>query len=182
MKQPSLTGARVALVAILLSTGSSCHLGIDTSFNNHKQLAAAIANGDKVLLYEGLPHQTSEKELLSEELETKNTVQLNGFPFYAEPLPLKGGDAKKLTKLFTDSKSFEPHSDYKLCAGFHPDYCIEWQVSGKVYRCLICFGCYEVKAFGPKTELYCDIAKEAYDQFKEVLQPYRNQRPKPKEG
>jgi hypothetical protein len=58
---------------------------------------------------------------------------------------------------------------------------VEWHVGKKVYRCLVCFGCHEVKVFGPKKELYCDIVKKAYDTYKEVLQPYRKHRPRTKE-
>lgn len=151
----------------------------DTNFGNYKLLSEKVGKADKVVLYEGLPHQRSERKLLAAELETKETVQHHGFPFYAEPVKLKEEDAEQLTKLFTDADSFEPFGGYKKCGGFHPDYCIEWHAGQEVYRCLVCFGCGEVKVFGPKTELYCVIVAEAG--FKKVLQPYRKQRPKSQE-
>src|SRR5262245_19676184 len=58
----------------------------DTNFDNHRLLAAGIAKADKVSLYEGLPHQLYESELLRQELKSKETVIFNGFPFYAEAL------------------------------------------------------------------------------------------------
>ncbi|QJW94473.1 hypothetical protein [Frigoriglobus tundricola] len=153
----------------------------DTTFANYKPLAAAVAKADKVALLEGLPHPMFEKKLLESELKTKKTVSHHGFPFYAEPVALKEADAKTLTKLFTDETSFKAFSGAKKCGGFHPDYCIEWHVGKDLYRCLVCFGCHEVKVFGPKTELYCDITKDAYDSFKTVLQPYRKNRPERKD-
>src|SRR5262249_3316064 len=63
---------------------------------------------------------------------------------------------------------------------FHPDYCAEWQDGKDVYQVLICFGCHEVKCYGPKVDLYCDINSEAYKEFEKVLKPYRKNRPEKK--
>ncbi len=153
----------------------------DTNFGNHKSLANGVQKSDKVILREGLPHQTFERELLDQELKSKKTVKFNEFPYYGESLQLKEGDAKKLTALFCDPKSFEPFLGYKKCGGFHPDYCIEWQVGKEVYRAHICFGCHEMKCFGPKAELYCDISDDAYKQLEEILHSYRKNRPQPKD-
>lgn len=170
-------------LAGFLAVAGGCHSNepreTDMNFGNYTPLAAAVAKADQVTLYEGLPHPMFEKKLLDEELKNRKTVQHHGFPFYVEPLPLKERDAKELTKLFTDAKSFARFSGYKLCGGFHPDYCIEWHVGNEVYRCLVCFGCHEIKVFGSKSELYCDIANQAYSRFKELLEPYRKNRPKP---
>lgn len=149
----------------------------DTNFDNLKPLAAGIGTADKVVLYEGLPHQFNEPELLKHELQTKKTVQHHGFPFYTESLPLKDGDARELTKLFTEGNSFQPWRGEKKCGGFHPDYCLEWHAGGEVYRGLICFGCHEAKFYGPSVELYCDINQDAFDKLKAILLPYRQQRP-----
>lgn len=152
----------------------------DTNFDNHKPIAAGVRKATKVVLHEGLPHQTFEREELARELKAKKTEQLNGFPFYAETLPLKPEDAKKLTDLFCEPKSFVKFQGYKLCGGFHPDYCIEWQDGKDVYRVHVCFGCHEVKCFGPKIELYCDVRGEAYKEFERILKPYRKNRPEKK--
>jgi hypothetical protein len=183
MNRPLFLIVQIALWAIFVSPGFSREKDrreTDTNFDNYKSLAAAIAKADKMVLYEGLPHPLSEGKLLDEELKMKKTVRLHGFPFYARSLQLKERDAKELTKLFTDPNSFKPYRGPKKCGGFHPDYCIEWRVGKEVYQGLLCFGCHEAKVFGPKKELYCDIGKEAYDKFKEVLQPYRKHRPKTK--
>lgn len=83
--------------------------------------------------------------------------------------------------------SFDNHTDtnfanlqpLQACGGFHPDFCLEWQDGDATYQVLICFGCYEVKCYGPRTELWCDIQESAYDQFKKVLRKYRKSRPAP---
>lgn len=150
----------------------------DTNLDNHKDLAAAVAKADKVVLYEGLPHQLFEKELLEKELKEKKTVKFNGFPFYEETLTLKEEDKKKLTTLFGEEKSVKKFSGQKRCGGFHPDYCVEWHVGKDVYRAHMCFGCHEMMVFGPKTDLYCDIADPALKELDALLKAYRKNRPK----
>jgi hypothetical protein len=144
---------------------------------NHETLAASVQNAKEVILYEGLPHQISEKKLLDAEVRSKKTVRYHDFLFYQERLQLKEEDAKQLTTLFCSSASFRQHEGGKKCGGFHPDFCIEWRAGGEVFQALICLGCHEMKAFGPSAELYCDISRSAYDNFKGILRPYRQNRP-----
>lgn len=172
-----------ALVGIC-TCGISCDaIGpreVSTDFGNYKPLAAIVAKADKVVVYEGLPHQAWEGDLLEEELKAKETVKLHEFPFYAAPVKLKAGDTQALTKLFTAEDSLVKFGGEKLCGGFHPDYCIEWHIGKDIVRCLVCFGCHEVKVYGPKSSLRCDIKDAAYKKFETILKAYRQQRPMPK--
>ena len=143
----------------------------DTSIDYNQfypPIAAQIKQAQGVVLYEGLPHQYFEKESLASELDTKQTVEIHQFPFYRELLPLTKDDAAKLTALFCDGKTLKPDSAYvsmgyrtqnpdgsvitagRACGGFHPDYCIEWDVNGKKYYMQVCFGCCMVKIFGAR--------------------------------
>ena len=63
----------------------------------------------------------------------------------------------------------------KGCGGFHPDYAVERAVGGQVYRCLVCFGCGEVKVFGPGGELHRDVVNPI--PLKRLLVPYWKNRP-----
>jgi hypothetical protein len=158
-------------------------------------LAAKIKQADKVLLYEGLPHQESQKELLETELKTKSTIQLHGFPFYTETLPLSAEDARALTTLFCDGTTLKPDAAFvamnyqtqlpdgmiisigRLCGGYHPDYCIEWEVEGKKYRMQVCLGCAMVRCFGPGIVLYADIDYKNKSPLWPILIKYRKNRP-----
>jgi hypothetical protein len=151
---------------------------ISTDLANHAPLAAAIADADKVTVFEGLPHQSSEKDSLERELKAKKTVTLHDFPFYAETLAVADADTKSLTALAADGKSVQKWAGAKPCGGFHPDYALEWTVGKDTYRMLVCFGCHEVKLYGPKAAVYADMSDHGLHGLEKILKPLRKNRPK----
>jgi len=162
---------------------------------NHLSKFAPIAEGIKrateLRLYEGLPHQTFEKEALETELRSKKTVQIQKFPFYEQTLDILFEDIELLKQLCVDGANYKSnfgttkHPDgsesvwktSKFCGGFHPDYCLAWKDGDVTYDLLICFGCQEMTFFGPKTALNADIREHAYQKFETILKKYRGQRP-----
>jgi len=74
-----------------------------------------------------------------------------------EGLPHQTFEAEELEALLADEKSFRQWRGEKKCGGFHPDYLAEWRSAEATYRFLICFGCQEVKVYGPNRSLRCDI-------------------------
>ena len=109
------------------------------------QIYDTVRRADRLTVYEGLPHPMYEEEAFREELRTKETTEFLGFPFYREPLDLKPEDVEALCEALGDGSTYKTYGGEKKCGGFHPDYAVEWSVEGKVYRCLICFGCVEVR-------------------------------------
>src|SRR5262249_27059988 len=87
----SLIGVAVGWVG-LVALGVLTHKG-----NPLRAFTQAVRQADKVVLYEGLPHQFFEKRLLAEERRTRAVEELNGWPFYQEPLALPGRDAERLS-------------------------------------------------------------------------------------
>jgi hypothetical protein len=136
-----------------------------------------LQSADRLVLYEGLPHPMYEPGALAAERKSKATVTLHGFPFYREPLELKSGDGERLKALLGDSRSFSPYSGEKKCGGFHPDYAVEWSAGGQVYQALICFGCFEAKIYGPGGGTTYDVGRDRQERFRELLEPYRRNRP-----
>jgi hypothetical protein len=118
-----------------------------------------------------------ESQLREEERRTRAVQELHGYPFYQEPLALAGEDAKRLSEVLGASGAYRTFSGEKKCGGFHPDYAVEWQVGADRFRALICFGCHEVKLFGPELESRHDLDRAAYERLQELLKGYRKNRP-----
>lgn len=146
-----------------------------------KPLIATVGKADKVILYEGLPHPLFERALVEAEKKDKKTVTIAGWPFYAEPLALKNGDAGKLTDLVGSEKTYAQFGGEKKCGGFHPDYAVEWRVGKDTYYALVCFGCGEVKVYGPTGGgVRTDFGARG-DELGKLLKPYRKNRPASKD-
>jgi hypothetical protein len=164
----------VVTIAALCQVLSGCRSDSAAEF-------APIGRDDRLVLYEGLPHQFYEDEALAKELKTKETVQLHGFPFYHEPLDLKDGDGEKLKDLLGRSWTYQSKPEgisvAPTCGGFHPDYAVEWSHMDRLYRILICFGCHEVRVYGPQGTRFYDIRSGAYGRLEKLLGPYRKNRP-----
>lgn len=165
--------------ALAMSAASGCasKIEIDTRFAENKSLFVAIGKADALTLYEGLPHQFHEPNALAQEQRDKQTVTLYGYPFYSQPLNVSTEDRDKLRGLLGTETSFFPWQGERKCGGFHPDYCAEWHADGQTYRVLICFGCSEIKIYGPSNSLRCDIKDESTRQVAELLKKYRKNRP-----
>ena len=143
----------------------------------HLNEGLTIRFAESVTLYEGLPHQNDERELFASEKKTKSTLELHGFPFYIETLTLKPKHIDHLKAILGDSQSYRPPLLDKKCGGFHPDFAVGWTVAGKEYFCLVCFGCYELRLYGPKAEQEYDMTNASAYQLKSVLASYRQNRP-----
>lgn len=146
-----------------------------------RPLVLAIRGADAMSLYEGLPHQRSEREALASERRSKPVVELDGYPFYAEPLELRADDGARLTEILGAAATILPWSGVKLCGGYHPDYALEWRRGEQRYRAHLCFGCEEVKLHGPGIALYYDLSESAVQALWARLRGYRNNRPFSKE-
>jgi hypothetical protein len=152
---------------------------ISTDFERLPSLLGGIRKSGEVVLYEGLPSEFWEPEVLERELNRKKTIRLHGYPFYDGRIALRGADAEQFTALFSAKGSFKRYRGEKACGGYHPDYCVEWKTADAPTRALICLECGEVKLIGPRSELHCDLIPEAWKQLAQRLSPYQKNRPAP---
>lgn len=164
---------------LLFALSASIFFGAGCGKHSHFTPATeGLRQGSSLTLYEGLPHQSWEGELLQKELATKKTVTIHGFPFYERPLSIAAADVEELRRLCFAADSFSPYGGPKACGAYHPDYCLSWKDGATTCELLICFGCHEMKFFSLKQEELADIRKDAYNRFAAILQKYRDQRPK----
>jgi hypothetical protein len=149
-------------------------------FSARKKFVSRIKNADDIRLFEGLPHPMFERDILEREMQTKPAFDLHGYLFYEERLALEEPEKTELSRIFQDPRTFVPWTGPKACGGFHPDFCVEWQVGQDVYHALLCFGCGEAKFFGPDVELYCDMNERAPKRMGAARALRYKNRPEPK--
>jgi hypothetical protein len=148
--------------------------------NQFTSISEGVARAASLTLLEGLPHTMLEADQVREELASKETVRLHGFPFYKRPLVVPAEAIPPLRRLSSAAGSYQSYRGPKMCGGFHPDYCLVWEDGKATYHLLICFGCHEMKLYGPKSELIVDISDDAFRKFKSILTAFHDQRPRPK--
>ena len=136
----------------------------------------AIVSAEKLVIYEGLPHQ-SLTELVDAERKAKKTLVLDGFDFYAEQITPTPKDAWLLRELASKFETYRPYGGPKFCGGYHPDWCLEWGEGKSVQRLFLCFGCHEAKFDGGAKPVMADLPKKSYEAFVDTLLTYRKNLP-----
>ena len=131
----------------------------------------------KTVVFEGLPHPMYESELLESEKESKATTTLHNCYFYEPSQPAKDTETNELRNVLSDPEGFSPFEGEKKCGGFHADYAVAWKEGGRVFEVLICFGCGEVKRYGPRGEVREDMKQPTREKLKMILKMYDNVRP-----
>lgn len=139
-----------------------------------------ISKAQSVTLYEGLPHQLWEMELLEKELKEKKTVKFNKFPFYQTPIPITKEVARKLQALCSDVNNFKPYQGPKFCGGYHPDWCIEFKYGDKAIQVQVCFGCHEAAFNESEKHLMTDMNESVLKELGKILHPLQTNRPEEK--
>jgi hypothetical protein len=150
---------------------------ISTSFDRLPTVLAGIPKTGTALLYEGLPSDFWEPQLLEQELAQKKTVRLHGYPFYEELLAWQGTDGEQVTELLSARSSFAKFTSGKKGGGFHANYCLEWKTGEDLTHVIIALDYGEVKIYGPKSELHCDLSQEAAQKLRQILRRYRQNCP-----
>ncbi len=148
-------------------------------YQRHIQALRSLKSAGRLVLHEGLPHQTYEREYKTE-LEKKTYEEIHGYPFYVETLALEAQDLSRLKAMFYSEKTFQPATGAgKTCGGFHPDYCLEWTVKdAKPCYCLLCFGCNEVRSYQGFRDLRCDLGdRDVGHELYSILCKYQKNRP-----
>jgi hypothetical protein len=139
-------------------------------------VSKGIRHASSFTVYEGLPHQIGEAELVASEIASKKTFKLRGFSFYEHPLAITAEDAGTLRRMVTSPETFWSTVP-KACGGFHPDYCMTWNDGDTTYYLMLCFGCHEMYFYDTKHEFVADVRHDAFPQFEAILEKYRDQRP-----
>lgn len=136
-----------------------------------------LARATQIIVFEGLPHQNSKRSERESERRLKKCVEMHGYLFYDDARPAAHEDFTLLREALLRKGGIIEWTGNKLCGGYHPDYLIRWTGDDGTYDALICFGCHEVKLFGPRTRLYADLSADTYEQLKHTLAAFQKHRP-----
>ena len=160
----------ILAITINIVAVTGCQTKVDS-------VATALPPTPELTVFEGLPHQHWEEDLLAKELESKETIRIAGHPFYQPTLEIGDADKLAIVATLSDPKARRQiHGNtVKTCGGFHPDYAVCWTADKRKYCVLVCFGCAEF-------EFYRDEEQVArYDirsmELMTILDKYHNLRP-----
>lgn len=142
-----------------------------SSFRFLPEVSQFIQKAEEIWVFEGLPHQTWEPELLEREKATKKTIAIGAFPFYAEPVKPSPNKSTTLRTLLTGTNGLMPMMRTPMCGGFHPDFAIRFRSGDKVCDVLICNGCGEATIEFGNRKVYGTLKsgwEEALDEFRKL--------------
>ena len=160
---------------------ASCSAGEKSYPHPHatSEIRDTIKNTDSIFVFEGLPHQMFEAELLKTEKERKDITTIGGFPFYTPKSQVKMEAAAAFKQIISDSNNYMQFGEGgKRCGGFHPDYSVEWSDGGKLYSILFCYGCSEVFIINGKNSYRYDF--KLSDDLKKLFAVFESKCPKQK--
>ena len=171
----------ISLLASALLVGSlSAKQPAPASEEASSKIRKAMAEAATVTVYEGLPHQMFEPDLLAAESKRKDTEKIGSFRFYTPSVAATNSEVLK--RILSSSDTIQVFGGEKLCGGFHPDYVVQWSgEDGSRFFAHICFGCHEIIYSDGKNEYRYDFENEPFKKLMKELAPYAKKRPKTKD-
>ena len=140
-------------------------------FEKLRYLREAVRNTKSVTVLEGLPRIFDGS---TPRCDSTEIVAQHGYWFFDERIQVSREEAEALARIVADARSFAPWGGAKACGGFHPDFCLEWPSGTELHHVLLCFGCHEMKYFGPGGSALCDVPPPAYKELKALLEKRRS--------
>ena len=143
------------------------------SFRFLPEIADVAKRADNILVYEGLPHDTWERNLRKIEMKNNKTTKVSGYPFYDTPQQLRAQDLKELHRLLTGATGLQPYTGPKMGGGFNPDYALQFTNGKDSCTLLLCFTEGDAILTHGKSTVYCSTRWG----WEDLLLPYKSKRP-----
>lgn len=164
------------LAAFALSAcATTAPIGKPVAVSAAEDIRLSARTAAKLMVYEGLPHQAHERELLGREAARADVTRIAGYPFYTPARPAK--QPEELRRILGDAESYGVYRGPKTCGGFHPDYAVSWGSGGGSHHILICFGCGEALVSDGGRMLPYDLREPALGQLRALLSRHALKRP-----
>jgi hypothetical protein len=140
-------------------------------------LTDTIRSSEQIFIYEGLPHQSYEEELLEVESKRPDITLIGEHLFYTPRIIADDKISDLLRSILTSENALYAHTGPKKCGGFHPDYAVTWYNEDEDFAALICFGCEEIKFITPSKVLHYDLNYSTCSELQKILREYKLKRP-----
>lgn len=164
--------AAIAAVAYYDPSG----LRWDAAFNRTLRMCKQAS---KVEVFEGLPHQMFEPELLAQEQQRSDVFQNRDFDFYEPALSLPGDEFDCFISRVVSRRTYRAWRGFKACGGFHPDFLLRFHSADGTIDVQICLGCGEALLFGRDGYSYVEISEFARNNWQTLREKSRTKRPLP---
>lgn len=148
----------------------------DAGFNRTLRMCKQAS---KVEVFEGLPHQMFEPELLAQEQQRSDVFQNHDFDFYEPALSLPGNEFSCFISSVVSRRTYRAWQGFKACGGFHPDFLVRFHGTDGSIDVQICLGCGEAVLFGRDGYSYVDISESAREKWTTLRENSRTKRPLP---
>ena len=167
------------LASVLLAGSLSAEQAAPATVEASGKIRKALAEATTVSVYEGLPHQMFERDLLASESKRDDTEKIGSYRFYTPAVA--AANPGMLKRILSSSETVQIFGGEKACGGFHPDYAVQWaDGDGSRFFALICFGCHEIIYSDGKNQYRYDFENEPFEKLKKELAPYAKKRPEAK--
>ena len=127
-------------------------------------------------VYEGLPHQLREADLLEREKRRPDITMIGGFPFYTPSVAVDTSQAMQFKKILGDDGRYVTYRGAPTdCGPFHPDFAVQWTDGAMGQQILICFSCSEARVVSNNEQE--DYYFKGVSDLKSLLWEYSSKRP-----
>ena len=135
----------------------------------------SLNSASTLSVYEGLPHQLREADLLEQEKRRPDIATIGGFPFYTLSVAVNERQATQLKEILGDNGRYYRYTVETDCGPFHPDFAVEWTDGDVTHRMLICFSCSEARILSDDLEENYNL--KGVSDLKSLLSKYSSKRP-----
>lgn len=147
------------------------------SVRKSAELRKSLRSAMTIGIYEGLPHQLRERDLLEKELKREDISKIGGHWFYKPQVTPNQQVANQLKSMLSRTTSFSVRSSVPtVCGEFHPDFAVAWKSGDRERFVLLCFGCSEAMFIADDQKQQYKIGK-IEKELKKILKTFSGKRP-----
>lgn len=152
------------IVAMIRFTNQAHVPGLNDDFKLLPELLPR-SGAELTELAAGLPHPYAEPKDFIRDLWLEPNRSINGYRFYKRQADPTEPVRAAMLGLLSQQESFSPYIGPKLCGGYHADFAVKLESTGRSVWMLVCLGCKEVLIYSEGKELICEVRREVAEKL-----------------